>query len=298
MFGKTESCAPVSYLTPILLGILIVLNTLGLYLLMGNSFQLPSSISVEPAGIKKAILELEYEKVGGKANYELVSKATLLQMKDQIPQIEQYLKTQGGNTQAVQPTQPATTTISPEDVAKILSSASLEGNKSAEIVAIEYSDMECPFCIKQYHDTKLQGALLSQYGDKVAFAFKNNRGVNHPGTEVKALSALCAKTVGGDVAYTGFYHAIMDGTTQGSVYPVGKLADIAKALKLDVKKWQTCVDTKASMAQFDSETNEAKKYNMSGTPGTLLLNVKTGRYATVEGAYPVSEFTQKIDSIK
>jgi protein-disulfide isomerase len=159
MFGKTESSTTGSYITPILLGILIVLNALGLYLLMGNSFQLPSSISVEPAGIKKAILELEYEKVGGKANYELVSKATLLQMKDQIPQIEQYLKTQGGNTAAptAQPNQPAaTSTMSPEEVAKILSSAALEGNKSADIVAIEYSDMECPFCIKQYHDTKIQ----------------------------------------------------------------------------------------------------------------------------------------------
>ncbi len=301
MFGKTESSTTGSYITPILLGILIVLNALGLYLLMGNSFQLPSSISVEPAGIKKAILELEYEKVGGKANYELVSKATLLQMKDQIPQIEQYLKTQGGNTAAptAQPNQPAaTSTMTPEEVAKILSSAALEGNKSADIVAIEYSDMECPFCIKQYHDTKIQGALLGQYGDKVAFAFKNNRGVNHPGTEAKALGTLCAKTVGGDMAYTGFYHAIMDGTSQGSVYPVGKLSDIAKTLKLDMKKWQTCMDTKATMAQFESETNEAKKYNMGGTPGTLLLNVKTGKYATVEGAYPISEFTQKIDSIK
>lgn len=90
-------------------------------------------------------------------------------------------------------------------------------------MAIEYSDMECPFCIKQYHDTKLQPSLSAQYGDKVAFAFKNNRGVNHPGTEAKALGALCAKQVGGDKAYIAFYHAVMDGTTQGNPYPVAKL---------------------------------------------------------------------------
>jgi protein-disulfide isomerase len=301
MFGKTEStCSTASCLTSTLLVISILLNSVCLYLLMGNSFSLPSSISVEPAGIKKAILELEYEKVGGKTNYELISKATQLQMKDQIPQIEQYLKTQGGNTTAPtqQAVQPANTTMTQEEVAKILASASLEGNKSADIVAIEYSDMECPFCIKQYADTKLQPSLLTQYGDKVAFAFKNNRGVNHPGTEAKALSALCAKTLGGDAAYIGFYHAIMDGTSQGNVYPVAKLTDIAKNLKLDTKKWQTCIDTKATLAQFDAETNEAKKYNMSGTPGTLLLNVKTGKYATVEGAYPISEFAQKIASIQ
>lgn len=55
--------------------------------------------------------------------------------------------------------------------------------------------MECPFCIKQYNDTKLQKALKDKYGDTVAFAYKNNRGVNHPGTEIKALSILCAKKI-------------------------------------------------------------------------------------------------------
>ena len=301
MFSKSESCNT-SCLNSILLGVLIVLNAFGLYLLMGNSFSVPS-ISVDPVGIKKAMLELEYQKVGGKANYDIIAQATAIQMKEQIPQMEQYIKTKGGNTttQGVTTntaTPVAASTMSEADIAAVLTSAALEGNKKADIVAIEYSDMECPFCIRQFHDTKLQPSLAAQYGDKVAFAFKNNRGVNHPGTEAKALAALCAKQVGGDSAYIGFYHAIMDGTTQNNVYAVSKLPDIAKNLKLDLKKWQTCVDTKSTLAQFESESSEARKYNLNGTPGTLLLNVKTGKYATVEGAYPMSEFTQKIASIQ
>ena len=90
----------------------------------------------------------------------------------------------------------------------------------------------------------------------------------------------------------------MDGTTQSTVYPVAKLSDIAKNLKLDMTKWQSCVDNKATMAEFTAETAEANKYGMGGTPGTLLLNVKTGKYATVEGAYPFSSFTEKIASIQ
>ncbi len=188
--------------------------------------------------------------------------------------------------------------MTPAEVATILSGASIDGNKSADIIAIEYSDMECPFCIKQYSDTKIQESLRAQYGDKVAFAFKNNRGVNHPGTEAKALGALCAKKVGGDKAYAGFYHAIMDGTKQGAVYPVSGLPGIASKLSLDMTKWQSCVDSKATLAGLEAETAEAQKYGMGGTPGTLLLNVKTGKYTTVEGAYPFSSFTEKISSIQ
>lgn len=305
MFGKTDSSIT-SDLTPILLGVLIVLNVFGLFLLTGNSFSLPASISVDPVGVKKALLEIEYSKVGGKANYDIMTQAQNLSINDpqnpsNIEAMKKYISTFGSGTKTTTPTTTAPVvgaTLSPADVASILSGASLEGNKSADVVAIEYSDMECPFCIKQYHDTKIQESLKAQYGDKVAFAFKNNRGVNHPGTEAKALGALCAKKIGGDTAYTGFYHAVMDGTQQGSVYPVSKLGDIARKLSLDTTKWQTCVDNKDALALFSAETAEANKYGMGGTPGTLLLNVKTGKYATVEGAYPFSSFTEKINSIQ
>ncbi len=56
--------------------------------------------------------------------------------------------------------------------------------------------MECPFCIRQYHVTELGKKLAAQYGKDVKFAFKNNRGVNHPGTEAKAIGLLCAGKIG------------------------------------------------------------------------------------------------------
>ncbi len=54
----------------------------------------------------------------------------------------------------------------------------------------------------------------------------------------------------------------MDGTTQGSVYPVSKLGDIAKKLSLDMTKWQSCIDSKATLIGLEAETTEAQKYGM------------------------------------
>lgn len=51
------------------------------------------------------------------------------------------------------------------------------------------------------------------------------------------------------------------------------------------------------MASFEAETKEAQMFDLSGTPGTLILNVKTGKYTTVTGAYPLLKFTQKIDAL-
>lgn len=291
--------------THILLVVIILLNATWLYLLTGNSISLPESLNINPVGVKQALLDIEYSKVGGKANYDIMTQAQNLSVNDpqnpsNIEAMKKYISTFGSGTKAATAPKALASgaTMTPAEIAVILSGAALEGNKLADIVAIEYSDMECPFCIKQYSDTKIQSSLLAQYGDKVVFAFKNNRWVNHPGTEAKALAILCAKKVGGDKAYIEFYHAIMDGTTQGSVYPVSGLPAIAKKLSLDMIKWQTCFDSKATLVQLESETSEAQKYGMGGTPGTLLLNVKTGKYSTVEGAYPFTSFTDKIKSIQ
>ena len=158
--------------------------------------------------------------------------------------------------------------------------------------------MECPFCMKQYHDTKLFPNLLTQYKDQVAVAFKNNRGVNHKGTEAKALGALCADTLGGANAYQKFYKGVMDkSTNEGGVLDVAKLGEVAKSAGIDVAKWQSCVDQKETLARFSTQTQEAQKYGLGGTPGTLILNVKTGKYKTVEGAYPYETFTAAIDEL-
>lgn len=292
-------------LTHILLVIIAIFNAASLYLLTGNSFSLPGSISIDPVGIKKAILEVEYEKAGGKENYEILTKAQQLSMTDSqnpsnLDAMKKYIASFGSG--AVQPTDTTNptnaATLEADKIQTIVSDAVIEGNKDADILVVEYSDMECPFCVKQYQETKLWEKLQAQYGDKVKFAFKNNRGVNHEGTEAKALGALCAAKIGGDKAYVSFYNTIMKNSTNaGGVYAVSRLPDAAKEAGLNIKAWQDCVDKKETLPQFGSQTTEAQGLGLGGTPGTLILNVKTGKYSTVEGAYPYESFTQKIDSL-
>ena len=45
------------------------------------------------------------------------------------------------------------------------------------------------------------------------------------------------------------------------------------------------------------QTQEANKFNLGGTPGTLVINNKTGKYTTIEGAYPTSQFETAIESV-
>lgn len=265
-------------------------------------YTLPFSATNDSLGIKRAVLEVEYDKVGGKENYDMLTQAQLIQFKQTLPQLKEFLKSQGGDVGSSTGTETAATdtskTLDATKMAKLAENAAIEGDSSAAITVIEYSDMECPFCLKQYHDTKLKEKLLAQYGSGVNFVFKNSRGVNHPGTEAKAIGALCAQKVGGNLAYIQYYNAILSGSPDGqNVYPVSKLADLAKSLKIDSTKWKKCYDGKETQDIFAAQTNEATSFSLQGTPGTVIINNKTGKYDTVAGAYPYESFTQKIDEL-
>ncbi len=299
IYVNTSSSSVSNGVLVFVLLLVLAVNSLILYFVMWYTLSLTNKEG-DDIGIKKVLLDLEYEKVGWKGNYDILQKYSQMQIKEQISKIEQYVNGEGANPQNIAPTEKTapTGTLTPEEVKKILDDASIEGNKQASIIAIEYSDMECPFCMKQYHDTKLFPELLAQYEDKISVAFKNNRWVNHRWTEAKAIGALCAGKIGGDSAYQKFYKGVMDKSTSNDVlFNVADLWSLAKTLWLDVTKWQSCVDSKETLARFTAQTIEAQKLWLGGTPGTLVLNTKTGKYATIEWAYPIASFTAKIDEL-
>jgi protein-disulfide isomerase len=309
---KTDIIAavePAISLTNLLLLVVIVLNAAGLYLLAGNTISLDDG-SVAPLGLKKAILEVEYEKVGGKENFDIQSRAQQLSLKDpqnpgNIDGMKKYIASFNGQTPDTS-TPALTSTVSLENVvidtgsiqATLSGDTVIEGNPEALITVTEYSDMECPFCMKQFHNTKLKEKLFEQYGNKVNFVFKNSRWVNHAGTTPKAIAALCVQQIAGPVAYVQYYTAIMQGTTSNSnVFPVALLGELAKKLNVDETKWKACYTTKETMSLFEKQTSEAEGYGLNGTPWTRVVNNKTNKSEKIEGAYPYETFTEKIDSL-
>ena len=87
------------------------------------------------------------------------------------------------------------------EVAKVTSSDHIRGNKNAEIVIIEYSDIECPFC-KVYHQTLKK--IYDEYGkdNKVAWVYRHSPIPQlHPYAHVKAIATECVAQLAGKDAF-------------------------------------------------------------------------------------------------
>lgn len=190
----------------------------------------------------------------------------------------------------------APATIYQSEITAIMSGATIEGPISATITLVEYSDMECPFCIRLHNDIQLWKNLYIKYGKNINYVFKNNRGVNHPGTEKKALSALCIKKIGWDSLYIKFYNEVFSSSSL-KPFPVGRISTFLRKHKISISKFNVCMRNPNILNQFDLETNEAQKYKLDGTPGVIIINNKTLRYDTILGAYPIENFIETIDSL-
>ncbi len=81
------------------------------------------------------------------------------------------------------------------------------GNPDAEIVLVEYSDYECPFCTR-FHTTLKN--IVREYGNQVAWVYRHYPLTQlHPNATVLANASECAAELGGNDAFWQMSDAIL-----------------------------------------------------------------------------------------
>lgn len=159
------------------------------------------------------------------------------------------------------------------------------GNKNAPITIFEYSDFQCPYCSRGYQTVK---QVEKEYGDKVRIVFKHLPLDFHP-LAMPAAQYFEAIAMQSHEKAAKFHDAIFE--NQASMKDKGEklFTDTAKSLGLDMKKLATDLKDESIMKRITADMEEAKGFNMSGTPGFIINGV------SLRGAYPFSEFKQIID---
>jgi protein-disulfide isomerase len=247
---------------------------------------------------KQALLSFEQDKVGGSDNYALVSKASLLQVQQQLPQIKEFINGQGGQTtgQAAEMTK-----LTQEQYDAIVKNAPIEGDANGDIIMVEYSDPECPFCIRQAQDKTIE-KVLEKYPSGVGHIFKTHQGVNHAHTAEKSKAIICAFEVGGLQKYVKFYKQLFARSSMqnqdAAGFPVANIDKLAKEIGIDAKKFAACRNNDVTAQKYNTSTAEGTSLGVTGTPVTVIINKKTLQYNAVKGAYPAEKFFEIIESLK
>ena len=159
------------------------------------------------------------------------------------------------------------------------------GNKDAPITIVEYSDFQCPYCVRGYQTMK---KVLKEYEGKVRIVYKHLPLDFHPLAEPAARYFEAIGQEDPNKAQK-FHDSVFDDQQSLNSGKEEFLKKMAKKAGADMGKLKKALESSAVKEIIAADMAEARKFEFSGTPGFLVNGV------SLKGAYPFDEFKRIID---
>jgi protein-disulfide isomerase len=164
------------------------------------------------------------------------------------------------------------------------------GAASAPIEITEYSDFECPFCASfaTVQMPVIREQLIAT--GRVRWRFRDFPLPSHAYSRYAALAAQCAGEQGKfwemhDQLFTTHQWA------QTGKNPRGLFRDFAKAIGLDLAKYEACLDSQRYAGHIQASAEEGAALGVKGTPSFFV----NGR--PFEGRATSDDFKALVDSL-
>lgn len=170
--------------------------------------------------------------------------------------------------------------LEPPRIKVATANAPSKGPANAPIEIVEFSDFQCPFCLRA-HATIEQ--VLQTYGDKIRFVYRHFPLPSHPNARPAAEASACA----GEQGKFWPYHDRL--FAQPSKLSEADLKQHAAELGLDTARFNGCVDSHKYKDVVDTDLKEGDEAGVNATP-TFFVN---GR--VVSGALPFESFKRIVD---
>lgn len=160
----------------------------------------------------------------------------------------------------------------------------LRGNPEASVDIIEYSDFECPFCLR-HEDTV--DKILAEYGDKVRFAYRHFplRSL-HPEAQKAAEASECAEEQG---KFWEMHDKIFEANAADNM-SVDTWKQYAADLGLDTGQFNDCLDNGKYASVVQDELDEGQAVGVRGTPATFING------QMISGAVPYEQMKSVIEA--
>lgn len=154
------------------------------------------------------------------------------------------------------------------------------GPEDAPVTIVEFSDFECPYCVRIY--PALQD-LVRRYQGKVRLVYRHFPLGIHANARKAAEASLCAQEQG---KFWEMHNAMFDNPR--SLTPPG-LKSLAAGIGLSSDAFNACLDSGRFAAQVDRDLADGEILGVNGTPATFV----NGRM--LSGAVPVEQLAAIID---
>lgn len=171
----------------------------------------------------------------------------------------------------------------------------VKGARNARIALIEYSDLECPFC-KRFHPTAQQA--VDEYDGDVMWVYRHfPLDQIHSKADKEAEAVECAGKLAGEDGFWAMTDKIFEVTPSNNGLDLDTLPDLAVEVGLNRSAFESCLNSGEMTSVVEDEYQSGLKAGVTGTPGNILLDMKTGDTRIIPGAVPFAQLSQAIDQM-
>lgn len=216
---------------------------------------LDKEVNSKVADVAEEQLRLYFEDLNTKEPYEAVRD----KIQDYIRQ-KRVAKLKAAYIQQLRTQGSAIVLLAPPSADFPLVGSPRLGPENAPVRIVEFADYECPYCVK-VQPTMLK--LKEEFGDKVAFYYKDLPLPMHGKARKAAEAARCAEQQG---KFWEYHNALFN----GAQLDAPQLKQRAKELNLDSAKFETCLDSSATASVVQKDYTEAQSLGLTGTPSFFI----------------------------
>jgi len=171
------------------------------------------------------------------------------------------------------------------------------GNPNAPLTIVEFSDFQCPFCLKFYQQTL--PLLQENYIDtgKIKLVYRDlPLDSLHQNARTVHIAAECADE---QEKFWEYHDMLFD--TQAEWQSLASsdlqstLSQYASDLGLQAASFESCLQSQDIADEVNKDSLEAARYGVTGTPTFFIGNEKDG-FVKLVGAQPFSSFQNVIDA--
>lgn len=168
----------------------------------------------------------------------------------------------------------------------------IRGNQDAEVFIIEYSDYECPYCIRIHPTIK---RALSEYGERLAWVYRHYPLDNlHPSSRAKAEAAECVGDLGGQDSFWSFTDALYSVEPNAQKHSLDDLPQLATQAGVNIQDFNSCLESGKFKNKVQKQYETGLSAGIQGTPGSFVIN-KEGEAWLVPGAIPYESLQLTLD---
>lgn len=167
--------------------------------------------------------------------------------------------------------------------------------EKAEVVIVEFSDTECPWC-KRFHPVLKE--VVEKYDGKVAWIYRHSPIESlHPKARNEAIATECVNKIKGNDIFWKYLDMIYTNTPGNNGLDPNLLVTYAEQFGIGAPEFNKCmVDNKVEFNKLiDASIADGKNAGLEGTPHSVIMT-KDGKKYPIRGA-DIDKLNATIESL-